>query len=223
MLPGVVFATVPASTPTLSAISQLAEAAIMEKMSIPANARVEVNTQSLDSRVNPPRCLGAIEAELASDREISRNNTVKISCNSPDLDYPWQIYLSVRVDILYPVVVATKILTSGELITEEHIEVRFIEQHSLRGQQFTDTTDIIGTRTKRRVGKDAAIFANNICFVCKGDIIAIYARTEKILIKTTGEALKDGNINDNIRVKNTSSNKILDARVTGVGEVEVKM
>ena len=212
-----------AVTPSLSAISSLAKAAVSNKLDVPANAKVDITPQNLDSRLTPPRCLGPVVAELASDREIGRNNTVKLSCDSPDLAYPWQVYISVRVDILFPVVVANEILSAGELISDNQISVRYVEQSTLRGQQFNETSEITGTRVKRRVAKDAPIFANNLCFVCKGDAVSIYARTANLTIKTLGEALSDGNLNDTIRVKNANSNKQLDARVTGIGEVEVRM
>ncbi|MGL5668094.1 MAG: flagellar basal body P-ring formation chaperone FlgA, partial [Shewanella sp.] len=164
-----------------------------------------------------------IRVELASDREISRNNTVKVSCDTPDLTYPWQIFMSVRVDILFPVVVASETLAPGELISPTQVEIRYVDQNSLRGMQFSDTSQLTGVRVKRRVAKNFPIFANNLCFVCKNDSVSIYVRSSNFVLKTVGEALQDGNIGDQIRVKNSSSNKELDAIVTAIGEVEVRM
>ncbi|NMH65532.1 flagellar basal body P-ring formation chaperone FlgA [Shewanella salipaludis] len=210
-------------TPTISAIMAQTKAVVAKKITAPDNARVEITPLNLDSRLAPPRCSTAVTVELASDREISRNNTVKIGCNSPDLDYPWQVYVSVRVDILFPVVVATNILSAGDLITANELEIRYIDQTSLRGQQFAQPSEIVGTRVKHRVAMEAPILANNLCFVCKGDAISIFARSDAFEIKTLGEALRDGNLGDTIRVKNSHSGRELDARVSGIGEVEVRM
>ncbi|MGR6503075.1 flagellar basal body P-ring formation chaperone FlgA [Shewanella sp. Koi 1] len=209
--------------PSVSAISELAKALINEKISVPANAKVEIAPQSIDNRLLPAQCASPIKVELASDREISRNNTVKVSCDTPDLAYPWQIFMSVRVDILFPVVVASETLAPGELISPTQIEIRYIDQNSLRGMQFSDTSQLSGVRVKRRVAKNFPIFANNLCFVCKNDSVSIYVRSSNFVLKTVGEALQDGNIGDQIRVKNSSSNKELDAIVTAIGEVEVRM
>ena len=218
-----VFASDDAFVPTVSTISELAKEVISKKIEADSNAKVTITPQNLDDRLNPPRCFPPLEVELATDREISRNNTVKISCNSPDFDYPWQMFLSVRVSIEYPVVVSSSILSKGDLITAEHVEVKYVDQYSLRGQTFTDTNELIGTRSKRRVGKDMPILSSHLCFVCKGDAVSIFAKTETFIIKTIGESLRDGNLGDVIRVKNTNSNRQLDAIVIGVGEVEVKM
>ncbi|MDV5391037.1 flagellar basal body P-ring formation chaperone FlgA [Shewanella xiamenensis] len=209
--------------PSVSTISELAKALINEKISVPANAKVEIAPQSIDNRLLPAQCASPIKVELASDREISRNNTVKVSCDTPDLAYPWQIFMSVRVDIMFPVVVASETLAPGELISPTQIEIRYIDQNSLRGMQFSDTSQLSGVRVKRRVAKNFPIFANNLCFVCKNDSVSIYVRSSNFVLKTVGEALQDGNIGDQIRVKNSSSNKELDAIVTAIGEVEVRM
>ncbi|ESE41187.1 flagellar basal body P-ring formation chaperone FlgA [Shewanella decolorationis] len=209
--------------PSISAISELAKALINEKISVPANAKVEILPQTIDNRLLPSQCSSPIHVELASEREISRNNTIKVSCDTPDLSYPWQIFMSVRVDILFPVVVASETLAPGELINPTQLEIRYVDQNSLRGMQFNDINQLSGVRVKRRVAKNYPIFANNLCFVCKNDAVSIYVRSNNFVLKTLGEALQDGNIGDQIRVKNSSSNKELDAIVTAIGEVEVRM
>ena len=64
-------------TPTISTISLRAEEAISKKIEVPENARVEIIPQRLDSRLNIPRCASPIIAELASNRAISKTNTVR--------------------------------------------------------------------------------------------------------------------------------------------------
>ena len=211
------------SVPAISAIEALAKDVVAKKVNAPVSARVNITPQPLDSRVAIPRCSSPITAVLASDREISRNNTVRISCDSPDLSYPWQIYLSVRVDVSYPVVVAKETLAPGDVLSAAQMEIRYVDQYSVNGEQFSDMQQLIGTRLKRRVSKDYPIFGSNICVVCKGDTVSIIARTEQFQIKTIGEAVEDGNLGQQIRVKNTRSNKTVDAIVTQVGEVQVKM
>ncbi|WOT06226.1 flagellar basal body P-ring formation chaperone FlgA [Shewanella youngdeokensis] len=211
------------SVPSISTISRLAIAAVEEKIEAPEKAKINIKPQSLDTRVNLPNCFAPITAELASDRAIRRNNTVKISCNSPDLSYPWQIFLSVRVDILYPVVVAKGTLGPGDLLSQSDLEIAFVEQTTLRGQQFDAISQVVGARLKRRVAPEQPIFNNHLCIICKGDTVSIFARSDTFEIKTVGEALHDGNVGDKIRIKNSHSQKTLNAKVIAVGQVEVRM
>ncbi|WP_192021317.1 flagellar basal body P-ring formation chaperone FlgA [Shewanella sp. WPAGA9] len=214
-------------TYTLSTITELAKETVAKKIATSPNAnpnaKVNIIPQSLEGRLTPPACYPPLSVAMASDRPINRTNTVKISCISPDYDYPWQMYLSVKVEVMYPVVTAIGIIEKGELITPEAIEINYVDQHSIRGQFFSDTSNIVGTRSKRRVAAKAPLLNNNLCFVCKGDSVSIYAKTNSFEIKTAGEALRDGNIGDAIRVRNANSNRRLDVIVTGVGEVEVRM
>ncbi len=213
----------PASVPSVSTIARLATEVVQEKITLPKDAKLIITPQSLDTRLSPPACLGMPKAEIASDRAISKNNTVKISCSSPELDYPWQIFISVRVEILFPVVVANQTLGPGELIEADQIRLDYVEQSQLRGQQFDDPASVAGTRVKRRIPINQPLFSSNLCFVCKGDSVAIFARSENFEIKTNGEALNDGNLGDRIQVRNSRSHKSVDAHVIGIGEVEVRM
>nr|WP_310734218.1 flagellar basal body P-ring formation chaperone FlgA [Shewanella sp. SR44-3] len=209
--------------PSISALTELAKDAVANKIDAPENAKVLITPQNIDGRLTPPACSSPVEVELASEREIGRNNTVKLSCHAPSLNYLWQVYISVRVEILYPVVAADRVLSPGALISSDSLHIAFIDQYSLRGQFFTEINQIVGSRVKRRVSKDAPILSSNLCFVCKGDPVSIIAKTETIQIKTSGEALNDGNHGDMIRVRNSISSRELEAQVTGIGEVEVKM
>ena len=59
--------------------------------------------------------------------------------------------------------------------------------------------------------------------VCKGDNVTIYAKTRTLTIKTTGVALQDGNVGEQIRVRNQKSGKTISARVKDVESVEVNI
>lgn len=209
--------------PSLSTISDLAIALIQSKITVPTNAKVNISPQSLDTRLSPPACSSEVKAEIASDREIGRNNTVKISCETPSLQYPWQIFISVRVDILYPVVVTTQTLGPGDIISSDQVKIEYVEQTNLRGQQFDDLDRVTGTRVKRRIAANQPIFDSNLCFVCKGDMVSIFARSANFEIKTVGEALTDGNLGDRIQIKNSKSHRTVEASVIAIGEVEVRM
>ena len=59
--------------------------------------------------------------------------------------------------------------------------------------------------------------------VCKGDAINIYASTKGLQIKTTGVALEDGTLGEQILVENKKTGKVLNARVDGVESVQVNI
>lgn len=212
-----------ASQLTAAQVEKMAYEAVAVKMASVSDAKIIIEPQTLDSRIQLPRCLDNAKAELASNRAINRTNTVRISCSSPDLDYLWQMFLSVRVQITYPVVVTNQTLAPGELINSSNIKLQYLDQHSLRGKQFTDIASLDGVRVKRRVAQGHPIFADNVCFICKGDSVSIYAISDNFQIKTQGEALADGNIGDRIRVRNSKTNKQINAYIEKIGIVSIRM
>ncbi|QSX32744.1 flagellar basal body P-ring formation protein FlgA [Shewanella avicenniae] len=214
---------VQADIPSISAIQKLAKETVSKNLAAPATAKIEITPQAIDPRLPLPNCISPVTVELAVDRPISRNNTLKVSCDIENQTYPWQVFMSVRVDISFPVIVPNETLAQGTVLTRSNLSLRYIDQYSLNGQQFDSLEPLIGAKLKRRITKDYPIFSANVCFVCKGDQVSILAATENFQIKTVGVAMEDGNAGEQISVKNARSNKLIEAIVAKVGEVRIKM
>jgi flagella basal body P-ring formation protein FlgA len=82
---------------------------------------------------------------------------------------------------------------------------------------------LIGSRSKRNIRSGMPVLLNQICMVCKGDAVNIYATIKGLRIKTTGIALEDGTLGEQVQIKNKKSGKILNARVDGVESVQVNI
>lgn len=59
--------------------------------------------------------------------------------------------------------------------------------------------------------------------VRKGDHVVIIARSGSLSVRMPGEALSKGGLSEQIRVRNLNSKRVVKARVTGPGQVEVAM
>ncbi|MBV7314768.1 flagellar basal body P-ring formation chaperone FlgA [Shewanella sp. NIFS-20-20] len=226
VLLGIANAQTPAAItvrPTLADIYQLAISAVQQKIIPVAGSQVNIEPHPLSDRINVPLCRGEVQAEVASDRAIGRNNTVKVSCDSPELDYPWQIFMAVKVEVNFPVVIAKRPINVGELLTADMLDIALIEQTQLRGEQSSEIESLLGSRSKRRLGQGSPVFIDNLCFVCEGDSVTIIAKSQNFTIRTHGYAQSDGIPGEHIRIKNANSHKMLSAVVTGVGTVEIRM
>ncbi|MBM7073061.1 flagellar basal body P-ring formation protein FlgA [Shewanella sp. 202IG2-18] len=207
--------------PTLQDISNAAQGAVKDKIVPAKNAKITITPQNINERFKRPQCISPISASLVTPK-LKRNNTVKLSCKTNNA-YPWQVYLSVVVKTQYQVAVPTKTLASNELIDASKVTLKYLDENSIRGTHFDSLKTIIGTKTKKRIAKNHPIFSQNICFVCKGDTVKIFASTKSFSIRTTGTAKTDGNLHDTIEILNNHSNKTIKAQVIGIGEVQVKM
>ena len=169
-------------------------------------------------------------SERACDRPLSfstnttppfnRQVTVKVKCD--DIS-GWTQFVHVRIEELHPVIVTTQAINKGELVTSESISIEFKPKHFVRASNLDTKQYLVGSRSKRVIRAGTAIGLHHVCMVCKGDNVTIYAKTRTLTIKTTGIALQDGNVGEQIRVKNQKSGKTISARVKDVESVEVNI
>lgn len=172
---------------------------------------------------NPARadlapCALPLEASLPGAAELKRNTTIKLSCPQQ-----WQLYVPVRIDERYPLVVAKTALTAGTVLTATMLDIRLHDQLSTPGNAFTDINALIGARIKRQVQAGRAIRSNNLCAVCSGDEVTVYSTVGASTIRTLGKAESDANAGEQVRVLNPRSGKRFRARVEAVGVVSVTL
>jgi flagellar basal body P-ring formation protein FlgA len=84
--------------------------------------------------------------------------------------------------------------------------------------------DIIGLTPRRTLRPGVPISAADIqrpVMVSKGEIVIIALQTPQMLLSARGQALTNGSKGDAIRVANIQSRQIVEAVVTGPGQVAV--
>ena len=97
---------------------------------------------------------------------------------------------------------------------------------SLRQGYILNLDHVVGKKTTRPLQPNRVISVNALkaaAAVDKGDAVVISARGKSISVRMPGIALEDGAIGQQIRVRNTRSQRIVHARVTAPGQVEVAM
>jgi flagella basal body P-ring formation protein FlgA len=79
---------------------------------------------------------------------------------------------------------------------------------------------------KRNVSADTVLSHTQLeqnRLIQRGDKVVISAGNSSVNVRMPGEALEDGTLGAQIRVRNTRSNRVIRARVTGPGQVEAGM
>ncbi len=135
------------------------------------------------------------------------------------------ISLRGRVEAIAPVAIAKKNLRRGEEVSPNDITFNELDISRI-ADAITSKEAFIGKKLRfaLRAGQPlrAAILAE-IPVIVKGDPVKITIRSKSMLLTATGLALTDGITNQTIRVRNSNSNKVLRAQVTGPGAVEIKI
>jgi flagella basal body P-ring formation protein FlgA len=200
-------------------IEHFAKRYLLEKFPSTDDKKVQISVAHLDPRIVIKPCIIPLTANIP-EKNNSRNVNVKISC---DESTPWKIYLSAKVEITEAVLVAINTISKGDTLDEGNVELTFIATNKLRGEKITDSSIVFGAKAKKRIAKGKTISKRSICLVCKGDRVTIIASSKSFSIKTQGIALSSGNINEQIRVRNTRSNKVITPRIKAINQVVINL
>ena len=183
-----------------------------------AQAERQWQVQSLDARIGSKACLHPPELSLPAQLR-NRQATVQIRCEAPT---PWQLYVPARFSDIIEAVVARQNLRPGTPLTADMLQIEQRERRLLRGTIVTDPQQIIGARNRRSISLGQIVSLEDLCLVCRGDIVTINVNHATLNVSATGIAEQDGSLGDLIRIRNRQSNQLIEAQVTAVNEVQVR-
>lgn len=200
-------------------IEQLATSFLIEQYPSSEDEKVLISVSSLDPRIEVKSCEVPLLVNIP-EKKNTRNVNLKISCNGKA---PWKIYLSAKIQITKAILVATSTINKGDMLNKNNVALNYLPVNQLRGDKLNDTSLVFGAKAKKRIAQGRAINKTSFCLVCKGDFVTIIAASDGFSIKTQGMALSSGNVNDQIRVRNSRSNKVISPRVKNARQVIVNL
>ncbi|RMN48038.1 putative Flagellar protein [Pseudomonas syringae pv. apii] len=186
------------------------------------DGRHDIQVKQLDPRLRMGACDKDLTATLESPRPVGRV-TVRVRCEGSS---PWTVFVPAQVQLFRNVVTVMRPLKRDAIVTEEDIAMRERDVSSL-GQGFLASLDqAVGQKVVRQMVIDQVITPVALeqpQMIHKGDQVVIIARSGSLAVRMPGEAMSDGGFNEQIRVKNLNSQRVIKANVTGPGQVEVAM
>jgi len=200
-------------------VIDLAKKHLEDNIIPPRGGKVAITVANIDPRIVIKPCQQALSANIPENHG-GRNVNVKISC---DDSTPWVMYLPAKIENTFAVLVAKNTIEKGTVLTENTIELQFIALNKIRGKKLSDKAAILGSKAKKRIAKGKVISPKNVCLICKGDSVTIIAKSDSFMIKTRGTAISDGNLHQQIRVKNSRSGKIITPKVSAMNQVTIHL
>lgn len=201
-------------------VEQGAKQFLLSQLAV-TNEETDINVEivSIDERINIPECPTGFQYNASEEALGQSYISVRVSCGDND----WYLFTSGQVTRTKEIVVTQGAISPGTVLTSTNLSLAKVDVRRLRYTAFTDISDLVGARMKRRITDGQAIQANMLCFVCKGDRITITAEISGMEVKTAGIAQQDGVVGDNIKVINASSQKAVIARVASPEEVVIHL
>lgn len=134
-----------------------------------------------------------------------------------------KVRLSAKVRVMADIPVVKETIDRNALITKADLDVKSVDI-SVYPSAVMDIKDCAGKRAKTRLRQGRPILKTNIedpPLVRRGDVVFIQAKSDNLIIRDKGMALKDGHLDEQIPVRNVSSGKQVVGTIIAASCIEV--
>jgi len=189
---------------------------------INTSAEYEISVLPLDSLLKLPECTEPLEAFTTTDLIKAGRTSIGVRCNG---EKKWSIFTSAVIKIYENVIVLSRPVQRGEIITRQHLAIEKKDVSKLRGDFVTQAEQIENKQAARYIQTGAIPGLRSFIepkLIKRGDKIIISTIQPAFSIRMSGVAMMDGSKDQLIRIKNENSGRIISATVIEAGLVSVK-
>jgi flagella basal body P-ring formation protein FlgA len=184
---------------------------------------IKVSPGRLDSRLRLRRCEEGLEAFLGPGNRLAGSSTVGVRCQGP---VNWVVYLPVQIEVSGEVVVLARALPRGSVLQPEYLKLQRQDVGNLSAGYLSDI-DAVSDMVLRRAKTAGTVLTPRMVeaprLVRRGQRVLLQVEGESVAVRMEGEALSDGSHGETVRVRNLSSERVIDGVVVSQGVVGVSM
>ena len=191
--------------------------------SVGAAGDSEFTLGRLDPRLRLAACDAALKMRFSREPRGGGPNAVEVRCEG---SHPWSLYVTVDVARFAQVVVSSRGLVRGAVITADDVMVARRRINGTRMDYLSSATSAVGRVAARAIGPDQILGAANVALprlVKRGDEVTIASVGSTISVRVKGQALKDGALGDRVSVRNLNSKRVVEGVVNADGMVVVQV
>lgn len=181
--------------------------------------KFKIQVHPLDKRLADRSCEQSLQLSLVNE-QLQRQNTVRVQCPGQN---GWQLFVSAKVSLYVNAVAVSRQLAAGSYLSSDMLLQTETELLQSRGALVNEAQLIVGARTKRALNAGQILTQNDLCLVCKGDVVTIAGVSNGLSVTTQATALQDGTLGDDVKVQNLLSKRVVTAQITAVKRVEIKL
>ncbi|MBL1320005.1 MAG: flagellar basal body P-ring formation protein FlgA [Methylophaga sp.] len=183
----------------------------------------QVVMESLDRRLRLKACGSELEVFTKNARAEIGHQTIGVKCSLPST---WTVYVPVKVKVFKTVMVVNSSLPANHIITAGDIKSQTRDIGTLRQGYLVDENQLIGQQLKYSMSMGTVINPNSIRpqkIVRRGELILLVVSVGKMEVRMNGTALADAQLGQRVKVKNSSSKRVVEGIVQAPGIVKVAM
>lgn len=196
---------------------------LVNDLAVSVEGKIAVSVEKMDSRLQLRACAEEkLEVFNPHHSPVVNTRTMGIKCT--ESDNHWTLYVPVKISVLQAVYAAKQALSKGSRIGPHDIYMQEMDTRHLKQGYYTDEQQIVGLICKQAMRQGMPFSPLNVQIprlVQRGQQVNIVAGTDAFTVKMPGIALNDGTLGETVSVKNLSSKKILEGRISARQEVRV--
>lgn len=176
-----------------------------------------VQVSNLDPRLNLEQCLEPLKADLEFGRINQQHLTIKVSCETPKR---WAIRVPVKVQHFKEIALTTQNLQKEQLITPNDVKLVRTDISAVSEGYYASVDELIGLVATKPIAANAMVLHHMVkqpLLIRRGENVKILVKAPGLTIEGSGIAQTDGIKGQTIRVKNSRSNRIVEATVQEAG------
>lgn len=206
-----------------ASIYEAIEQHLAKELSDTSNATTEVKSAigPIDNRIRLQVCDTPLQTITEFGNTKQKNLTVKVSCEAP---VRWSLRVPVKIQIFQPVVVASMPIQRDQVLTGKELHLNKQDINQLTDGYFQSEEELIGLSSIKSIQSGAVIKRHMVkqpLIIRRGETVKIVISSPGFNLEASGVAQGDGAVGDTIRVKNTRSNRIVDAKIKASGVVSI--
>ncbi len=167
-----------------------------------------IQLRKLTPDLKLPKCLIPLRLVDKNLENVAGRMTISVFCNKPN----WRVFVPVTVEGKKPVVISTHGILKRAVIKPGDVRQVLLNYKHIPSGGMIDPNKVIGMRTKKAIAPNAVIKIRDLqppYWVFKNKQVNIITRIGGIEVKTKGTALDDAVADEQVRVKNNASEKII--------------
>lgn len=140
-------------------------------------------------------------------------------------EFSKRLFLRAKVEVIKKIVIAAKRIKKGKVLEESDLELKERDVALFPQKYYVDPNVLIGKEAKISIPAESTIFqwmVGEVPIVRQGSEVTVLVASPGLMVKTKGEALEDGYLDSEIKVKRKGQKKIFTAKVISANEVEVE-
>jgi flagella basal body P-ring formation protein FlgA len=191
------------------------------KAGLDGEGEYQITMPQMDNRLQLPQCDQPLQLFVQSGAIKAGRNTIGVACKG---SANWTIYSVVPVKAFKNVVVLTKPMRRRDIFTADTLATEARDISGLPPGFIVNTADILNKQASRNLSAGMVLnklAIEEVTLVKRGDRIKIESGQGGMSISTMGVAMSDGVNGERISVKNSSSQRVIQAVVVGAGVVSV--